>query len=70
MDVSAEASLSIRNAWQSLAKLRDYDKYITAINNLEEVEQLIITEPKYRRCCYSLLEICKGILQYLKLKKK
>ena len=48
----------------------EYDKYTSAINNLEEVEQIIITEPKYRRCCCSLLEICKGVLQYLKIKKK
>ena len=46
-----------------------YEKYIDVINNLEEVEQIIITEPRYRRCCYSVLEICKGVLQYLKLKK-
>ena len=47
-----------------------YEKYIDVINNLEEVEQIIITEPRYRRCCYSVLEICKGVIQYLKLKKK
>ena len=47
----------------------NYEKYITAINELEEVEQIIISEPRYRRCCYSVLEICKGILQYLKFKK-
>ena len=47
-----------------------YEKSIDVINNLEEVEQIIITEPRYKRCCYSLLEICKGVLQYLKLKQK
>ena len=48
----------------------NYDKYIKAINEIEEAEQIVITEPRYRRCCYSFLEICKGVFQYLKLKKK
>ena len=46
-----------------------YGDCIDVIDNLEEIEQIIITTPRYRRCCYSVLEICKGILQYLKLKK-
>ena len=48
----------------------NYGDCIDVIDNLEEIEQIIITTPRYRRCCYSVLEICKGILQYLKLKKK
>ena len=48
----------------------NYDDCIDVIDNLEKIEQIIITTPRYRRCCYSVLEICKGILQYLKLKKR
>ena len=47
-----------------------YDTYIEAIDNLEEIEKVMIKDRLHRRCCHSLLEICKGILQYLKLKKK
>ena len=44
----------------------EYDKYIDAISNLEEVEKVVITEPKYRRCCIVSLEILKSILQGFK----
>ena len=44
----------------------NYDKYISAINELEEVEQIIITEPRYRRCCTITLEILKTILKNIK----
>ena len=46
-----------------------YDTYIEAIDNLEEIEKVMIKDRLHRQCCHSLLEICKGILQYLKLKK-
>ena len=44
----------------------NYDKYIHAINELEEVEQIIITEPRYKRCCVIILELLKKILQIFK----
>ena len=48
----------------------NYTDCIDLIDNLEQIEQVIIRTPKYRRCCYNILEICKGVLSYLKLKKK
>ena len=37
----------------------NYDKYIEAINEIEDVEQIIITEPRYRRCCYSVWKFAR-----------
>ena len=47
----------------------NYGDCINVIDNLEEIEQIIITTPRYRRCFCSVLAIFKGIFQYLKLKK-
>ena len=41
--------------------------YIEIINEIEHIEQ-IVTPPKYRRCCYNLLELMKAIIQYFKIK--
>ena len=45
------------------------DKYIEVINEIEKIEE-VITPPKYKRCCYSLLELCKALLNYAKNIKK
>ena len=45
----------------------NYDKYIEAINEIEDVEQIIITEPRYRRCCYSVLENLQGSFTIFKI---
>ena len=45
------------------------NKYISVINEIETIEE-IITPPKYRRCCHSLLELIKAIVIYLKEKRK
>ena len=44
--------------------------FVDIIDDIEEVEQIIITTPKYRRCCYSLLEIAKIFVKYFKSKSK
>ena len=44
--------------------------YIELIDEIEDVEQLIITTPKYRRCCYNLLEILKLFVKNFKSKTK
>ena len=46
--------------------MNDYDEYIKAIENLEEVEKAIITESRYRKCCTTTLEILKTILKNVK----
>ena len=48
----------------------NYDNCIDVIDNLEEIEQVIITTPRYRRCCYNMLELCKLLLNYAKNIKK
>ena len=45
------------------------NKYIDVLNELETIEE-IITPPKYRRCCHSLLELIKAIVIYVKEKRK
>ena len=42
-----------------------YTDYIEIINEIEKIEE-IVSPPKYRRCCYNLLELMKTIIQYLK----
>ena len=41
-------------------------KYIQVINNVEEIEQALIITPRYRRCCYNVLERCKVLIEYFK----
>ena len=44
-----------------------YTGYIEIINEIEKIEE-IVTPPKYRRCCYNLIELMKTIIQYFKKK--
>ena len=46
-----------------------YTDYIEVINEIEHIEQ-IVTPPKYRKCCYNLLELVKTFVMYFKNKKK
>ena len=43
----------------------DYNETIKVIDELEILDELI-TPPKYRRCCYNTLEICKIFVNYVK----
>ena len=47
--------------------MNDYEVYNKAIENLEEIEKAIITQPRYRRCCTITLEILKTILKISRL---
>ena len=58
-DVSAEVSRDIR----------DYNNYVEILNELEKLDE-IITPPKYRRCCYNVLEVLKAIVKHFKIKSK
>ena len=44
--------------------------YIQVINNIEEIEQALIITPRYRRCCYNALELCKVLIRYVRNIKK
>ena len=43
--------------------------YIEVINELEKIEEIVLPN-KYKRCCYSLLELFKSLIVYIKLKSK
>ena len=45
---------------------RSYSSYTNIIDELENIEQVIITENKTKKCCYYSLEILKLGIQYIK----
>ena len=47
---------------------RSYSDYINIIDEVEKVEQAIITDNKIKKCCYYSLEILKLGIQYIKNK--
>ena len=49
--------------------MKDID-YVDVINNIEEIEQIVITTPRYRRCCFNMLELCKLLVNYITNIKK
>ena len=49
--------------------MNDYDEYLEVIDEIEKIEQKI-TPPKYRRCCYNILEVLKAIVKHFKIKSK
>ena len=46
---------------------RSYSDYIDIIDEVENIEQVIITDNKIKKCCYYTLELKLGI-QYIKNK--
>ena len=46
---------------------RTYTDYIEISHEIEKIED-IVTPPKYRRCCFNLLEFTKVIVRYCKIK--
>ena len=47
---------------------RSYSDYIDIIDEVEKVEQLVITDNKTKKCCYYSLELIKLIFEYIKNK--
>ena len=47
----------------------EYDAYITVIDELEKIDELL-APPKYKRCCYGFLEFLKSLLMLFKIKSK
>ena len=47
---------------------RRYSDYINIINEVENLEQVVITDNKIKRCCYYSLELIKLGIQYIKNK--
>ena len=47
---------------------RSYTDYINIIDEMENIEQVLITDNKTKKCCYYLLELIKFVIQYIKNK--
>ena len=47
---------------------RSYTDYIDIIDEVENIEQVIITDNKCKKVCYFVLEIIKLGIQYIKNK--
>ena len=45
-----------------------YSDYIHIIDEVENIEQVIITDNKTKKCCYYSLELIKFVIQYIKNK--
>ena len=45
---------------------RSYSDYIDIIDKVENIEQVIITDNKIKKCCYYSLELIKLGIQYIK----
>ena len=45
---------------------RSYSDYIDIIDKVENIEQVIITDNKIKKCCYYSLELIKLGVQYIK----
>ena len=47
---------------------RSYTDYINIIDEMENIEQVLITDNKIKKCCYYSLELIKLGIQYIKNK--
>ena len=43
---------------------RSYSNYINIIDEVENIEQVIITDNKTKKCCYYSLELIKFVIQF------
>ena len=62
--------LITRGGWLNFQLCRQSSSpCLKIINELEKLDEMI-TPPKYRRCCYNVLEVLKAIVQHFKIKSK
>ena len=47
---------------------RSYSDYIDIIDEVENLEQVVITDNRCKKVCYFVLEIVKFMIQYIKNK--
>ena len=47
---------------------RSYSDYIDIIDEIENVEQVVITNNRFKKICYFILELIKFLIQYIKNK--
>ena len=42
------------------------DKYIQVIDEVEKIEQVVLTDNRFKKVCYFVLELIKFVIQYIK----
>ena len=47
---------------------RSYSDYINIIDEVENIEQVVITDNRCKKICYFVLELIKFVIQYIKNK--
>ena len=47
---------------------RSYSDYIDIIDEVENIEQVVITDNRFKKMCYFVLELIKFVIQYIKNK--
>ena len=47
---------------------RRYSDYIDIINEVENIERVVITNNRFKKICYFILELIKFVIQYIKNK--
>ena len=45
---------------------RRYSDYIDIINEVENIERVVITNNRFNKICYFILELIKFVIQYIK----
>ena len=45
---------------------RSYSDYIDIIDKVENIEQVILTDNRFKKVCYFVLELIKFVIQYIK----
>ena len=45
---------------------RSYTDYINVIDEMENIEQVLITDNRCKKICYFILELIKFLIQYIK----
>ena len=45
---------------------RSYTDYINIIDEMENIEQVVITNNRFKKICYFILELIKFVIQYVK----
>ena len=44
---------------------RSYSDYIDIIDKVENIEQVILTDNRFKKVCYFVLELIKFVIQYI-----
>ena len=58
----------IRIMYLTIYMNRSYSDYIDIINEVQHIEDGVITDNKIKKCCYYSLELIKLGIQYIKNK--